>query len=150
MDHYWMPDQWDLSRGEEREPLGLGWGPYGEDAGEESQAPTFTPAPTPEWEPAGDYQPPEFRPVEEHPGFELAVTEPGPGELPLQVRLRWEREGRWCFAQIPGHSLEAFWTCHEDLLEKRELEPLREEWERSRQNDGNGNAGGVASVTEEP
>lgn len=153
MDYYWMPDEWDLRRGEESEPPGLDWGPFGENAEGGSQAPQKenpTPEPTPEWEPAGDYRPPEFRPVEEHPGFELAVTEPGPGDLPLQVRLRWEREGRWCFAQIPGHSLEAFWTCHEDLLERRELEPLREEWERSRQNDGNGNAGGVASVTEEP
>ncbi len=145
MDIYWMPDAWDLRRGEEGELSGAGWGPYGEDAQGGSQAPTPTPEPTPEWEPAGEYQPPEFQPVEEHPGFEMAVTEPGPGELPLQVRLRWRREGRWCFAQIPGHSLEAFWSCHEDLLEKRDLAPLREERQKERQE-----VGGVKSEPEKP
>lgn len=61
-------------------------------------------------QPTSEYVMPEFVPVEDHPGYELAVVEEAEDGRALQVRLRWtNEEGFGFWAELPGYALEIFW-----------------------------------------
>lgn len=86
-------------------------GPYDEEG---NLLPTPSPKPV-DREALADYQPPEWAPVTGHEGYEAAVVASTDAGIPLCVRVRWQREGFWFLAEIPGHALDAFWE-HEDGL----------------------------------
>lgn len=70
-----------------------------------------TPAPVPEGyapEPLEDYQPPEWGPVDGYPDMEMAVVEALPEGTILSARVRWQEEGFWFLAEVPGHMLDSF------------------------------------------
>lgn len=90
-------------------------GPY-----DENGTPEPTPFPT-DRQPVEEYQPPEWRPVPEHEGYEMAIVAEMDDGSPLSVRLRWQRDGYWFQGQIPGHCLDKFWEISDSLWVKMNL-----------------------------
>lgn len=94
--------------------------PEPDDTFYELLAPSPTPGPA-DREPLADYQPPEWVPAEGHEGYELAVVASTDAGVPLCVRVRWQRDGCWLLAEIPGHALEAFWEQVDGLFTKVDM-----------------------------
>lgn len=94
-------------------------GPYDEN-GNLMPTPEPTPFPT-DRQPVEEYQPPEWRPVPEHEGYEMAIVAETDDGSPLSVRLRWQRDGYWFQGQIPGHCLDKFWEISDSLWVKMNL-----------------------------
>lgn len=87
---------------------------------------TATPAPVPEGyvpEPLEDYQPPQWEPAEGHPGMEMAVVESLPNGNILSARVRWQEEGFWFLAEVPGHILDSFLENGPSLWVKTSADP---------------------------
>ena len=105
-------------------------GPLDED-GNLLPTPEPTPFPT-DRQPVEEYQPPQWQPVPEHEGYEMAIVAETDEGLPLAVRLRWQREGYWFLCQIPGHCLEDFLQTADKLWTKTNLSDYQEDQEPQR------------------
>ena len=84
-----------------------------------------TPRPTPVGytrEHLEDYQYPAWEPVEGHEGVETAVVETLPNGRILSARVRWQQEGFWFLAEVPGHLLDSFLENAPALWEKVEMD----------------------------
>lgn len=65
---------------------------------------------------------PEWEPIEGYAGMEMALVETLPNGQILSARVRWQQEGFWFLAEVPGHLLDSFLENGPALWEKVEMD----------------------------